>query len=198
MAAQDPRLNRPLTQVADADSVAPPRTDDSFDALVRAEYGFVWRVLRGMGLGRDDAQDAAQQVFVIAARKLTHIDAERARSFLYGTALRVANNTRRGIRRQRITAAEADDAASPDSDAPDRKAERARARQLLAELLAQIPEKLRRVLILAEIEHLEAPQIAALENVPLGTVASRLRLGRARFRELLEASRHKNPFAEST
>jgi RNA polymerase sigma-70 factor (ECF subfamily) len=156
----------------------------------------VWRVLRGLGLAPSDAEDAAQQVFVIAARKLEQIDPLRERSFLYGVALRVAHNTKRGLRRQRLAPEEPSDAASPDSDAPDRHTDRARARQLLAELLAQLPEKLRRVLILAEIEQMEAPQIAALENIPVGTVASRLRLGRARLRELLQATRHRNPFAE--
>jgi RNA polymerase sigma-70 factor (ECF subfamily) len=191
-------LSRPLSTPAPADSTAEEPGEESFNAFVRAQYAFVWRVLRGMGLAHADAEDAAQQVFVIAARKLDVIDAERERSFLYGVALRVANNTRRGIRRRRATAEEPNEAAGPDSDAPDRKTDRARARELLAELLEQIPEKLRRVLILAELEQLEAPQIAALEQVPVGTVASRLRLGRARLRELVEASRDRNPFAEPT
>jgi RNA polymerase sigma-70 factor (ECF subfamily) len=188
-------VSRPLVTPEPADSLAEDSGDD-FKAFVRAQYGFVWRVLRGMGLGHADAEDATQQVFVIAAQKLERIDADRERSFLYGVALRIANNTRRGIRRQRTASEEAPDTAGPDSDAPDRNTDRARARKLLAELLEQIPEKLRRVLILAELEQLEAPQIAALENVPVGTVASRLRLGRARLRELVEASRDRNPFAE--
>jgi RNA polymerase sigma-70 factor (ECF subfamily) len=180
-----------------ADSIAPEPADAdaSFNALVKAEYGFVWRVLRGMGLGRDDAEDAAQQVFVIAARKLHDIEPDKARSFLYGVALRVANNTRRGIRRQRVGDGEPDEHVT-EAAGPDRGTELGRARALLAELLEQIPEKLRRALILAEIEHLEVPQIAALENVPVGTIASRLRLGRKRLRELLEASRDRNPFLE--
>jgi RNA polymerase sigma-70 factor (ECF subfamily) len=155
-------------------------------------------VLRGLGLAASDAEDAAQQVFVVAARRLERIDPARERSFLYGVALRVARNTKRGLRRQRLSPEEPGDTASPESEAPDRHTERARAQRLLHELLEQIPEKLRRVLILAEIEQMEAPQIAALENVPVGTVASRLRLGRARLRELLEATRHRNPFAESS
>lgn len=197
MAAQDPSLSLTESHPPPSSGRGQP-SDDDFNAWVRAQYGFVWRVLRGMGLNHADAEDAAQQVFVIAARKLEQIDATRERSFLYGVALRVAHNTKRGLRRQRRAPEEPGDAASPDSDAPDRKAERARARQLLHELLEQVPEKLRRVLILAELEQMEAPQIAALENIPVGTVASRLRLGRARLRELLEAARHRNPFAESS
>src|SRR6187402_1393366 len=73
----------------------------SIDSLVAQHYGFIWRVLRGLGLSRADAEDATQQVFMIAARKLDSIDPARARSFVYGAALRVANNTRRGLRRRR-------------------------------------------------------------------------------------------------
>jgi RNA polymerase sigma-70 factor (ECF subfamily) len=181
---------------APADSLAENDSDASFNALVKAEYAFVWRVLRGMGLGRDDAEDAAQQVFVIAARKHGRIEPDRARSFLYGVALRVANNTRRGIRRQRVAHDEPGDLAQAETEAPDRSTDLARARELLADLLSQIPEKLRRTLILAEIEHMEVPQIAALENAPVGTIASRLRLGRERLRELLAAAKDRNPFAE--
>jgi DNA-directed RNA polymerase specialized sigma24 family protein len=67
---------------------------------------------------------------------------------------------------------------------------------LLAELLSQLPDKLRRALVLAEIEELEVQAIAELECIPVGTAASRLRLARKRFLELLEAAKHKNPFAE--
>src|SRR4051812_39414702 len=73
----------------------------SIDSLVAQHYGFIWRVLRGLGLSRTDAEDAAQQVFMIAARKLEIIDPDRTRSFVYGAALRVANNARRGLRRRR-------------------------------------------------------------------------------------------------
>jgi RNA polymerase sigma-70 factor (ECF subfamily) len=45
---------------------------------------------------------------------------------------------------------------------------------------------LRRVLVLAEIEQLSNQQIAELEAMPKGTVASRLRRARAEFYALLE------------
>ena len=169
--------------------------DQSIESLVALHYGFVWRVLRGLGLSRADADDAAQQVFMIAARKLDQIAAESARSFVYGSALRVANNARRGLRRRReVPNDEASDATEPEALGPEHQAELVQARALLTELLAQLPEKLRRVLILAELEQLEVPEIAALERLPVGTAASRLRVARQRFRALLEAAGKRNPF----
>lgn len=132
---------------------------------------------------------------MIAARKLQDIAPGRERAFVYGAALRVANNARRGLRRRREVPSDDElDNAEPESAGPERKSELVRAQSLLAELLRELPEKLRRVLVLAEVEQLEVPEIAALEGIPVGTAASRLRVARQQFRAQLEAARHRNPF----
>jgi len=176
-----------------------PTRSPTIEQLVNGHYRFVWRVLRGFGLSPSDAEDAAQQVFMIAMRKLDSIDASRERSFVYGTAMHVANNVRRGVRRRREVP-EADDAERIASagGSPEKQTELGEARVLLAEILAQLPEKFRRVLVLAEIEQLEVPEIATLERIPVGTAASRLRLARQQFRTLLEAAQHRNPFTGAT
>ena len=169
----------------------------TIDSLVSVHYGFVWRVLRGLGFSRADADDAAQQVFMIVARKLDRIVSGNERSFVYGTTLRVAKNAQRSVRRRREVADdERDDLVEPSELGPEQRAEIARARALLAELIAQLPEKFQRVLILAELEQLEVPEIARLEGLPVGTAASRLRFARAQFRELVSQARSRNPFAE--
>ena len=168
-------------------------TEDTFRSLVSREYGFIFRVLRGLGLSRADAEDCTQQVFFIAADKLSRIDPDRARSFLYGTAVRVASNARRGLRRRREVAEVPSDFPEPLEEGPERRAELAEARALLQEILLELPEKLRRVLVLAEIGGLPIQEIAALESIPDGTAASRLRLARDRFRTLL--SSRNNPFS---
>jgi RNA polymerase sigma-70 factor (ECF subfamily) len=68
---------------------------------------------------------------------------------------------------------------------PDALLEQARAVSRLDRLLARLPLPLKRVLVLAEMEQASAAEIAALEQIPLGTAASRLRRARAAFRELL-------------
>ena len=175
--------------------VAAPSVERSIRTLVAEQHAFVWRVLRGFGLSAADAEDATQQVFMVAARKLQDIVPGRERAFVYGAALRVANNARRGLRRRReVPSDDEPDTAEPESVGPERKSELVRARSLLAELLQELPERQRRVLVLAEVEQLEVPEIAALEGIPVGTAASRLRVARQQFRVLLEAARGRNPF----
>jgi RNA polymerase sigma-70 factor (ECF subfamily) len=172
-------------------------SEQTVASLVALHYRFVWRVLRGFGLSPSDAEDAAQQVFMIAARKLDSIDPHRARSFVYGAALRVANNARRGLRRRREVLGEENmEIIEPAEQGPETLAELGKARALLSELLDQLSDQHRRVLVLADIEQLEVPEIAELEGLPVGTTASRLRVARQRFRALLEAAHHRNPFSD--
>jgi RNA polymerase sigma-70 factor, ECF subfamily len=175
-------------------SGAPPGPDPRARALFERHFDFIWRLLRRQGLSSPDADDAAQQVFMIAAQKLDAVAETSERSFLYGTALRVASNARRGVSRRREVVEETLDAREGGSIAPDARAELVRAWALLDELLAELPEELARVLALAEIEQVEVAEIAALEGIPVGTAASRLRRARALFRELLAGVRHRNPF----
>ncbi|MBN1612436.1 MAG: sigma-70 family RNA polymerase sigma factor [Polyangiaceae bacterium] len=162
------------------------------DQLMTDYAGTVWRLLRRLGLSPADADDATQQVFMIASRKLELIGTESARSFLCGTALRVASNARRARRRLREVTAELDE--HPSGSDPEAAAELVRARDLLDQLLGGLSPKLRRALVLAEIEELEVEEIARLESIPVGTAASRLRLAREAFRSRLTKLRDTNPF----
>jgi RNA polymerase sigma-70 factor (ECF subfamily) len=178
-------------------AVSPQETSNDavgrVDALIDGYFDFVWQQLRRQGLAPADADDAAQEVFVIAARKIASIEPGHERSFLYGTALRVARNVRRGQRRRR-EAPEAQPEPHAATPGPDQAVETQQARALLDELLGQLPDELRRVLVLTEIEQLAAPRIAELEGIPVGTVASRLRRARHQFRKLLAVARDRNPF----
>ena len=66
-----------------------------------AHFDFVWRSLRRLGLSADDADDGAQEVFVVASRKLSLIAPQSEKRFLFATALRVASTRRRGLKRRR-------------------------------------------------------------------------------------------------
>jgi len=166
-------------------------------AFIQEHFDFIWRLLRRSGLTPEDADDGAQHVFMIAMEKIETIMPGRERSFLYGTALRVAANARRAVGRRREVSEDALEGRMASELGPERRSELGQAWALLDHLLEQLPDELRRVLVLAEIEQLEVPEIAALEAIPVGTAASRLRRARALFREQLRLEKHRNPFEET-
>jgi RNA polymerase sigma-70 factor (ECF subfamily) len=165
--------------------------DDRFNTLVGTHFDFVWRLFRRMGLARVDADDASQQVFMIVSRRLSDIEPGTERTFLYGTTRRVLANLRRSLRRRRETGDEALPELVASDPLPDEVADRRRSMAFLDRVLARLPAPLKRVIVLADVEELSVPEIAALEAIPTGTVASRLRRARAAFREELERATRK-------
>ncbi len=179
----------------DVPESSPPSSPDRIAALVRDSYGFVWRLLRRLGLGEGDADDAAQQVFLAAAVRLADVAPERERSFLYGVALNVGSRARRSRGRRRedpLEAAGEREASEPNAE---QLLERRQARQLLDALLDEMPEDLRVVFVLFELEELSTPQIADLCAIPVGTAASRLRRARQDFEERVARVEARRRFA---
>lgn len=157
------------------------RTSLSAEDLVRQHFDFVWRLLRRFGLGAGDADDTAQQVFVVACRKLASIHAGRERAFLFGVASRTAARFKRDLGRR----GEEELDLEPPSEfpSPEVLVDQRRARQLLDQLLAQMPLELRCVFVSYEIEQLSLSEIAEGLSIPRGTAASRLRRAREDFEQ---------------
>jgi RNA polymerase sigma-70 factor (ECF subfamily) len=149
--------------------------------LVRDNYAFVWRLLRRLGLPVGDADDAAQQVFLSVAKKMGAIQPGRERAFLYGVALHIAKRARRSVGRRREEPLEAVEERELGGPSLERQLEQRQARRLLDQFLDQMPEELRVVFVLFELEELTSTEIAAVCSIPVGTVASRLRRAREDF-----------------
>jgi RNA polymerase sigma-70 factor (ECF subfamily) len=151
-------------------------------SLFEQHYGSVWRLLRRFGVPAAQLDDAAQEVFWVAARRLTEIRPGSESAFLYGVALRIASNL---LRRDRNTpAATQEDELLLLADAgpsPEEAVEQRRRRALLDVVLERMPLELRTVFVLFELEGLEVRAIAALEEIPVGTASSRLRRAREEF-----------------
>lgn len=148
--------------------------DESFD--------FIWRSLRRFGLSDDRADDAAQQVFIIASRKLDTIRPESERSFLFGTAMRVASDMRRSaVSRREVAHADPAGDLADTASSPDELIDQRRAREILDGVLNAMEEDLRAVFVLFELEEMPTAEIASLLAIPPGTVASRLRRAREEF-----------------
>jgi RNA polymerase sigma-70 factor (ECF subfamily) len=165
-------------------------------ALVREHFHFIWRLMRRTGLAPEDADDAAQQVFMAATRKSERIKPGSERTYLYGISLRVVANMRRKLARRSREGEPLDHEIVDHTAQPEQAAKLGEACSLLNELLGALPEELRRVLVLAQIEQFEVSEIAEAEGIPVGTAASRLRRARVIFREQLERVQERNPFRE--
>jgi RNA polymerase sigma-70 factor (ECF subfamily) len=151
--------------------------------MARQHYAFIWRSLRRLGVEAQSVDDAAQQVFVLAAEKVACIAPGSERPFLFQTAVRVAMSIRRRYaQRREAMVGEGLDKIADASPLPDARAELLQQRKCLDELLDTLPMDLRTVFVLFEIERLESAEIAAMLEIPIGTVASRLRRAREMFR----------------
>jgi RNA polymerase sigma-70 factor (ECF subfamily) len=151
-------------------------------AAVDAHYDALWRFLRRLGVAEADVEDAAQQVLVVFAQREASVARGAERSFLLGTALRVASDARRKNARSREIAVgdPLDQRVDPSPSAEERLEERQR-RRWLDEVLDALPDDHRAVFVLVDIEEQTMAEAAQILGVPPGTVASRLRRARELF-----------------
>lgn len=164
-------------------------------ALVERHFHFVWRSLRRLGVREADADDAAQEVFVVAARRLDDVLEERERAFLFGTAVRVCSTRRRLARRHPEDPSGAGDEHAVTAPNPEELAELSEAKLELGRLLDGLGSELSSVFVLAELEELSVREIATLHGIPEGTVSSRLRTARAKVQKAVERKQARERFA---
>ena len=171
---------RTTAQDVGAKPLAPraPADRTRLERMFEAHHALVWRTLRRRGLDADAAADATQQTFLVAAERLTDINTDSERAFLVGTALRVAFAWGRKTVRWQLDEDMDRRAAAGARDVLDEQT----AIQLCDLALSKVDPELAEIFVLFELEDLTSPEIAALLEIPLGTVASRLRRAREQFR----------------
>ncbi len=158
--------------------------------VVREHQPFVWRCLRRLGVSEAHADDATQQVFLAFLGRMADVDTGRERSFLFGTAVRVASNVRRSAARERAVPWGDDVPDVPcEGPSPFDALHHAERLALLDQVLESLPEDFRTVFVLAELERMTAEEIAGCVAVPVGTVNSRLRRARELFAKQAERLR---------
>lgn len=149
---------------------------DVFDEIYQREFDNVCRNLGRLGVPSADIPDAMHEVFLVLYRRWNEIDPARPiRPWLFGVARRVAAAVR-AKRREVLVEIDPPSVADP----------LAAQRDLLWRALDSLDEDRRVVVILHDLEGHTGAEIAALLEVPVNTVHSRLRLARA---DLLAAVR---------
>ena len=187
-------MNDDVAQLAGAFVTSDRTADETFEARLADSSRLAFRVAYSVLRQRQDAEDVAQDALVKAYRHFDRLrDRDRFRAWLVRTTWRLALDRRRGDRRREArerseTAAlfgAADEPGSPRNEAVDALVARERAAHLWQAIDA-LPEKLRVVVVLANIEGHDLGDVARLLTLPEGTVKSRLFLARRRLKEHLQ------------
>lgn len=163
-----------------AERVGAETSQARLERMFNEHHDFIWRLLRRLGMSPGGADDGAQHVFLVAAERLGDIRLGSERSFLFGTALRVARSHNRTDRRWVLE--EDMDFRGSEAGRGEELLDQRRAIDLMGHILDGMALDLRTVFVLSEIEGMTMPEVAALVEIPVGTATSRLRRAREAFR----------------
>jgi RNA polymerase sigma-70 factor (ECF subfamily) len=179
--------------------VAAARSGDraALEELLRSHHDRIYALARRITGNDADAADATQEALISIVRGLPRFD---GRSSFSTWAYRVtANACLDELRRRRRR---------PVVDLPDERADRGDAaaaldttvadRLQLDAALAALPEEFRVAVVLRDVCDLDYAEIAAVLELPPGTVRSRIARGRGRLADLLTGNRPATPARPST
>jgi RNA polymerase sigma-70 factor (ECF subfamily) len=156
--------------------------EGEFEARLVESSTLAFRVAYGVLRHREDAEDVAQEAFAKAYRSFHQLrDRDRFRAWLVRMTWRMALDRQRSNRRRiaREDRVETESVTSTDVVEAQERAE------LLWRAIDGLSEKLRVVIVLAAIQGHDVKDVAALLELPEGTVKSRLFDARQKLKEAL-------------
>lgn len=199
----DPRLAEQRSPAADRQTSTSPAP--TFGELYDTYFAFVWRSARRLGTPTATLDDVVQEIFIVAHRRLAEFEGRSSlKTWLFAIVLNVVRAHRRMLLAKHPHAisggAEAptdtEGIAADASSAPDEIVSRVQAAEILDSLLDCLDDDKRAVFVLAELEQLSVPEIAAMVGVPLNTAYSRLRLARKAFASAAARLRARDTWSE--
>lgn len=154
-----------------------------FESVYAEFFGFVYRNARRLGVPPSAADDVVQEVFLVLHRRLVEYDGRASmQSWVYGILANTVRDYRRSFRRKQapLVATDRDEELGPASSrrGPELSAQRNRDVALLMELLDELPEAQRELIVLADLEQMSVPEICSCVGGNTNTVYSRLRVAR--------------------
>jgi RNA polymerase sigma-70 factor (ECF subfamily) len=164
------------------------------DAFKDRIYGYVYRMLGDA----EEAEDVAQETFVRAFQSLGSFrGAASFHTWLYRIASNLAIDVARRNKRQNNGTFSLDEPLESDdgdyereiadeSAGPEQVTTTREMQELVRNAIAELPEKLRSVVVLYELQGENYEDIAEILGCPLGTVKSRLFNARAQLKDRLE------------
>jgi len=135
-------------------------------------------------VSREEAMDAASEVFVVALRRIEKVPAgDEALAWLYGTARNVLRNRARTTRRQRRLAAKVASHENHSVPGPETQVVRNEEHQALIKAMSQLSDKDQEIIRLVQWEGLSRETVAEMFFVSRAAIDQRIsraykRLGR--------------------
>ena len=151
--------------------------DERFSDLIRTHSRFVFRVAYSVTRNAQDAEDVAQETFWKLYRNNSWQNLVEDRAFLARVAWRLAASAVAKRRPQDGMPTLASLDASPEQTVMQLASD-----ALVHRLIYALPDDLRQVIALSTVDELSSPEIAAILDIPEGTVRTRL----MRAREVLK------------
>jgi RNA polymerase sigma-70 factor (ECF subfamily) len=152
---------------------------EASEAFAREHYPAVLRLVFRLSGQKEDAEDIAQETFLVARQKISSF---RGGSTLRTWIHRIALNEYRQWRRKRRTLPMLDH----DQPVNDQGIKAFETGHVLAKAMQNIPEKQREAFVLFEVEQLSMNEVAHVLGVPTGTAKARVAYARQNLRNQLE------------
>jgi RNA polymerase sigma-70 factor (ECF subfamily) len=178
-----------MTSIDESDLIGRLRQGDPsvFGALVRKYQDRVYNLCRYMLQDPQNAQDAAQDVFLKAYRALKDFRPEASLyTWLYRIAVTTCRDYRRKARREVFRSTPLTEDLPSNEPFPEQIYESGEIAEAIQGALQKLPEKLRAAIVLREIEGLSYGEIAEVLHIAAGTVKSRIARARGQLQHLLK------------
>ena len=166
----------------------------SFQLLIERYQERIFGLVRHYTTKTVEVEDIVQDTFIKAFRKLSTFQHQSSFStWLYRIAVNTSLDFLKRAGRNPVQAVEDPETLSPSIESgqaqvilpPDSRLEREEIARITHEVLEELPEIFRTVLVLREFEDLSYQEMADLLGISIGTVESRLFRARARFKDAL-------------
>jgi RNA polymerase sigma-70 factor (ECF subfamily) len=154
---------------------------------VRVRMDGVYRVTMAILVDEADARDAAQDTFITAWRQIRSVrDPERFDAWLQRVAVNAARMTHRSRRRRGVREIPQSRLGAARPEPPLHDGAEADAR-VLAPALRTLDIDQRSILVLHHLEGRSVAELAAMLDIPAGTVKSRLHAARRALQSAIDA-----------
>jgi RNA polymerase sigma-70 factor (ECF subfamily) len=184
-----PTVKRTLSETERPHLKAVRGADLSFRGIYDRWFDDVTKWLYALGVPASDTEDLAQEVFLVVRRRLPAFEAGNLAAWLYRITDLTARDHRRRAwfknlfsRRRDLDLTEM----PHEGPTPELSYEQKESRDRLQKLIGAMSEKLRATFVLFEIEGYSGEEIAQIQNIPLGTVWTRLHNARNEFWKLVQ------------